>query len=119
MTAVPIERRFPSLALAAAAVVIPIVLFGLPRVVFDGIYHGAHPPRQVQYLTFVAVFALQWAAYGFGVYCIGRLHLYCPRPATTFGEWFTAVTCGLFLVGIGAWCAFWSLAVGCMTLFWD
>ncbi len=119
MTTVPIERRRPSLELVGAAASIPLVLYGVQFLVFDVMAGGRLVSRRVEYETALLIFALQWVAYGYGVYCIRRLRIECPRPATLFGRWFTGLTCLAFLVGAGLWCAFVSLIVLMMTFFAD
>ena len=120
MTAVPAERRLPSLALAACAAAMPLLLYGLPFVVFEGLYHGRRPPRPVQYCTFAAVFMCQWAAYGCGVYCLRVMRTSCPRPATPLGAAFTGIAGGTFIVLGAVWCGLCAFIFFAMTVLpWD
>jgi hypothetical protein len=117
MTAVPKQRRLPSLALGACAAAMPLLLYGVPLVLFQGLYRGRRPPTPVQYWTYAATFACQFFAYGCGIFCLRLLRTSCPRPATLFGAVFTGIAGGVFIVFGAAWCGFCAFFWFVMTFF--
>lgn len=116
MTAIPGERRFPSLALAACAAAMPLLLYGLPFMVFQVLFRGGLPPIPVQYWTFAAVVVCQLLAYGCGIFCLWILRASCRPPATRFGARFTSIAGGTFIVLGGAWCGVCGLILFAMTV---